>query len=399
MLLTVAASEDVIQQELVSLFVIMAIAAFVPILLGLFRIRIAEVVFLLGFGVLLGPYVAGWIEIDAGVSLVAEIGLGFLFFFAGLELEPEAVRGRSGKLAAIGWGVSMLIAAALSVVLNVTGVLEVGVGFAIVLTSTALGTLLPTFRDAGLLNTNFGKYFMAAGAWGELGPIVAIAVFLGSRNPVVGVIALFAFGALALIASQLPKLSRHEALAQIIRRGFHTSSQTLVRLSVLFLIGLLAIAGWLGLDVVLGAFVAGIIVRRYMPSEDELPLASKVEAVGFGFFIPAFFVISGARIDVQSLLDNPWPLFIVLGLLLVVRGVPQFFVYRGAIPEPRERARLSLYIATGLPIIVAVTTIQVNAGIMTSAQSALLVGAGALSVLIFPLVASWLAPRRSSVNH
>ena len=394
MLLSVAASEDAIQQELVSLFVIMAIAAAVPIVLGLLRIRIAEVVFLLGFGVLLGPYVAGWIEIDAGVSLVAEIGLGFLFFFAGLELEPEAVRGRSGKLAAIGWGVSMLIAAALAVALNVTGVLEVGVGFAIVLTSTALGTLLPTFRDAGLLNTNFGKYFMAAGAWGELGPIVAIAVFLGSRNPVVGLIALFVFGALALMASQLPKLSRHAALAHIIRRGFHTSSQTLVRLSVLFLIGLLALAGWLGLDVVLGAFVAGIIVRRYMPSEDELPLASKVEAVGFGFFIPAFFVISGARIDVQSLLDNPWPLLIVLALLLVVRGLPQFFVYRAAIPEPRERARLSLYIATGLPIIVAVTTIQVNAGIMTSAQAALLVGAGALSVLIFPLVASWLAPRR-----
>jgi hypothetical protein len=80
-------------------------------------------------------------------------------------------------------------------------------------------------------------------------------------------------------------------------------------------------------------------------------------------------------------------MFVVTLLLLIVRGLPQFFIYRNAIPVARDRIRFSLYVATALPIIVAVTTIQVEAGVMTDADAATLVGAGALSVLLFPLSA------------
>lgn len=392
-MLAVIAEDSNLQRELVSLVVIMAIAALAPIVLGLLRIKIAEVVLLLVGGMILGPSFLGWIVVDPSIDLVAQIGLGFLFFFAGLELDPAAIQGRFGKLAALGWGISLLLAGVASFTLEMLGYVDNFLGFAIVLTSTALGTLLPTFRDSGLLETPFGKLFMGAGAWGEFGPIVAIALFLGGLGVLGGSISLLAFGAIAFILAKAPRWLAHQRVVEIVGRTTLTSSQTGVRLAVLFMVILLALSGFMGLDVVLGAFIAGVILRRYLPPEDESPLQSKVEAVGFGFLIPVFFVVSGANIDARAVMENPLPMLVVFVLLLLVRGVPQFFVYKSAVPDPRARASLALYIATGLPIIVAATTVQVQAGLMTTGDAAELVGAGALSVLVFPVLAGLIRKR------
>lgn len=176
-------------------------------------------------------------------------------------------------------------------------------------------------------------------------------------------------------------------------RGHDTSSQTAVRLTVLLLVLLLALAGSFGLDTVLGAFVAGIIARRYLPAGDEDLVLPKVEAIAFGLFIPVFFVVSGANLDIVSIIENPLRLIIFFALLLVARGLPQFLLYRGVFPDARERGRFALLVATGLPIIVAITSLEVTAGVMRPENAAALVGAGALSVLVFPLLADALARR------
>ena len=377
-------------EEFRSLVVIAAIAAFVPLLVGLFRIRVAEVVLLLAGGVVFGPEVIGWITVDSSIELLSELGLGLLFFLAGLELEARAVRGESGKLAAIGWGVSLLLAAAFSFALSLSGAVHDTLGVAIALTSTALGTLLPILRDSGQLNTRFGTFFMGAGAWGEFGPIIAISVLLGTQSSFVALISLGAFGLVAFGLATLPARLAGDRVRAILERGHHTSSQTALRFTMLLLITLLALASDFGLDVVLGAFVAGIIVRRFSPPSEESSLQTKMEAIGFGFLIPLFFVVSGANLDIISIIQSPGRLVLFFVLLLVVRGIPQFFIYRKAIPAPRQRGRFALLVATALPIIVAVTSIEVDAGIMDPRNAAALVGAGALSVLVFPLVGTWL---------
>ena len=373
--------------ELNSLFFIMLIAVLAPLLVGLLRLKVAEVVILLGLGILAGPEVLGLIEIDASISLLAQLGLGFLFFFAGLELEPEAIKGRYGKLAAIGWGCTLLAAGIATWVLESMGHIENFVGFAIVLTSTALGTLLPVLRDSGELKTPFGKFFMGAGAMGEFGPILAISLFLSSLSSFEAILSLIAMALASYILAKLPQWLKSAKLRKLIGAGHYSSSQTPVRITILVLVGLLAIAASLGLDVVLGAFLAGVIFRMNMPPDSGNGIHVKVEGIGFGFLIPVFFVVSGVNIDILSIIEDPAPMFVVTALLLLVRGLPQFFVYRNAIPVTRDRIRFSLYVATALPIIVAVTTIQVEAGVMTKADAATLVGAGALSVLLFPLTA------------
>ena len=157
---------------------------------------------------------------------------------------------------------------------------------------------------------------------------------------------------------------------------------------------MLALAGEFGLDVVLGAFIAGIIVRRFAPPSSESALQVRIEAIGFGFLIPLFFVVSGANLDIRSIIENPAPMLRFFVYILIARGLVQYLLYRKAIPDRRERARFSLLVATGLPIIVAVTSIEVEAGVMLESNAAALVGAGALTVLIFPLVGNALVAGR-----
>lgn len=377
-------------EEFRSLLVIAAIAAFVPLIVGLLRIKVAEVVLLMAGGILFGPQLLGWVTVDSSIELLSELGLGLLFFLAGVELEGHALRGQGGRLAGIGWGLSILVASGAAILMTVTGKVHDTLGVAIALTSTAFGTLLPIVRDRGELHTRFGNLFMGAGAWGEFGPIIAISVLLGTKSSFVALLSLAGFAIVALILATLPARLAGERVRTILERGHHTSSQTALRFTMLLLIALLALASDFGLDVVLGAFVAGIIVRRFSPPSEESSLQTKMEAIGFGFLIPLFFVVSGANLDIDSIIENPWAMVRFFLYILLARGVTQYFLYRRALPDRRERARFSLFVATGLPIIVAVTTIEVEAGIMLPSNAAALVGAGALTVLVFPLLGNWL---------
>jgi Kef-type K+ transport system membrane component KefB len=389
------ASSSDLTRELNSLLVIAAIAAATPLLVGLLRLPVAEVVLMLGFGVLFGPEVLGWIELDAAIDLLAELGLAFLFFAAGLELEKRAVQGRSGKLALTGWLVSAALALVAAGILERLGVIDDFLGVAICLTSTALGTLLPILSDKGLIKTPFGNYFMGAGAIGEFGPVLAISLLLSTKSFWMALLSVLLFGAVAFVFAKAPTLLRTNRVMAVIERGQETSAQTAVRLTALLLVALLAIAEDFGLDVVLGAFIAGIITKQLVPADEQSGLQTKVEGIAFGVFIPIFFIVSGARLDISSILANPSLLLVFLVLLLIVRGVPQFFLYRRAIPHAKERAGFSLYVATALPIIVAVTSVELASGIMRPSVAAALVGAGALSVLVFPLIAQRLLPKRS----
>jgi len=384
-----------VESDIRSLLVIMAIAAVVPLIVGILRLKVAEVVLLLGFGIVLGPQVAGWISVDSSIDLLSELGLGMLFFLAGLELEQRAIRGQSGKLAAIGWFVSLTLALIAALIIVETEKGHGVVGIAIAMTSTALGTLLPMVRDRGELNSKFGTFFMGAGAWGEFGPIIAISILLGTKSSFAAMVSLGVFAVVAMILAVLPSRLAGDRIRDILERGHATSSQTALRVTILLLVLLLGLAGSFGLDVVLGAFIAGVIVRRFSPPAEESRLQVRIEAIGFGFLIPLFFGVSGANMDVNSIIADPVPMLVFFVLLLIVRGVPQWFIYRKAIPDVRERTRFALYAATALPIIVAVTTIQVQNGVMTSSGAASLVGAGALTVLVFPLVGNALTARRS----
>ena len=375
-----------------TLLVAAAVAALAPVLVALLPgPRIPQVVVLLAGGVLLGPQVLGWAD-RAAIDLLANVGLGFLFLLAGYELDLHLFRERPGRVAIVAWLVTVGLAAALVGVLAAAGLVRAFVPVALGLTTTALGTLLPILRDNDMLGGRFSRYLLAAGAVGELFPVFAIAVFLGASNKFVALLSLLAVGVLALVLSFAPRLVRGGRLESILREGEGSTAQTTLRWTVVLLLVLLVVAEEFGLDVVLGAFLAGIVLRRWAPGDVEA-LEEKLDAVGYGFFIPLFFVASGMSLDIRSIAEAPLRLLAFFVLLLVIRGVPALFLYRRDLPAI-QRVQMMLLTATALPLLVALAEIGLRNGTMLRENAAALVGAGALSVLVFPMAAVVVERRR-----
>jgi Kef-type K+ transport system membrane component KefB len=379
-------------RSLETLLVAAAVAALAPVLVALLPgPRIPQVVVLLVGGVLVGPQVLGWADRPA-IDLLANVGLGFLFLLAGYELDLRLFREPPGRLAMVAWLVTVALAAATVGVLAAVGFVRAFVPVALGLTTTALGTLLPILRDNDMLGGRFGRYLLAAGAVGELFPVFAIALFLGASNKFVALASLVAVGVMALVLSFAPRLVRGNRLERILAEGEGSTAQTTIRWTVVLLLLLLVIAEEFGLDVVLGAFLAGIVLRRWAPG-DVHSLEDKLDAIGYGFFIPLFFVASGMSLDIRSIAEAPLRLLVFFVLLLAVRGVPALFLYRDALPAVR-RVQMMFLTATALPLLVALAEIGLRNGTMLPENAAALVGAGALSVLVFPMAAVTIERRR-----
>ena len=227
--------------------------------------------------------------------------------------------------------ITVALAAALVGALAALGLVDAFVPVALGLTTTALGTLLPILREHNLLVGPFGRYVLAAGAAGELLPIIGIALFLSAQSEFVAILSLASVGVLALVLSFAPRLGRGNRIERLLEEGEHATSQTTLRFSIVLLLFLLAVAARFGLDVVLGAFLAGMVLRRWAPG-DVHSLEGKLDAVGYGFFIPVFFVVSGMNLDVHSIIEAPLRLVAFFVLLLLVRGLPALLVYRWALP-------------------------------------------------------------------
>jgi Kef-type K+ transport system membrane component KefB len=381
-----------------TLLIIPLLAVLAPLLArSLSRwVRIPIVVFELVLGIVAGPSLLGWAVPSDFIAALAEFGLAMLFFVAGSEIEFTAFRGRTGRSAVLGWLLSLAAGVGLTW-LFAPGEVAIVVGIA--LCSTALGTLLPILRDAKELRTPFGQAVGAIGAVGEFGPLIAISIFLGASDPGVETLVLILFAFVAGLAIWLAFRMPRGAMHRVVNSTLHTSGQFAIRVVFLILSALVALSIVLDLDLLLGAFAAGIVWRLLMRDADEHSreaVESKVEAVAFGFLVPVFFVYTGITFDLAALLAEPVLLLVVpvvLVLLFVVRGLPSMLAAPAG-SSRRDRLSIAFLGATGLPIIVAVTAIGVDEGVLRTADAAVLVGAGMLSVLLFPLIAMSLRGER-----
>jgi len=377
--------------DLAALVTITALAAAAPIVADLVpRPTPPLVVVEIFLGIIVGPPLLGLTHVTPLADLLSQFGLAFLFFLAGFELEPERVRGLPARLAVTTWLISLALAFGLAAGLEAAGVIVNYLFVGCALTTTALGTLTPILRDTGELEEEFGAFVMASGAVGELGPIVLIALLLTSAtNRGVSAILLVLFALLAVLAAIAAPHVRPHRIVVIIERTMEATGQLAVRLSVFVLAALVYLTSRLGLDLVLGAFSAGMLVSIAAGPESRRLLQPKLDAVAFGVFVPIFFVVTGMRFDLHAVVGEAAgieKLVLFLGLMLVVRGLPTYVLSHRALPGPDRRA-LALYASTGLPLIVAVTTLGVAAGQMRASTAAGLVGAGMVSVLVYPVVA------------
>ena len=376
-----------------NLLVVMAVAFAAPLLLGLFpRLQLPSVVLEIVAGIVIGPQLLGWVEVDQAVEVVALIGLAFVLFLAGLEIEFDKLRGPLLRLTAVGFALSFALAITVSLVLSAGGLVDTPLLVAIILCATSLGVLVPVLKDAGEISSTFGQLIIAAATIADFGAIILLSLFFsgegGTGSTLLLLGSLFALGAVVLGVVRGAEHSMR-IRADLLRLQ-DTTAQIRVRAALVLFVGFAAVAEALGLEVILGAFIAGAIVS--LADRDQAmthpDFRRKLEAIGFGFFIPVFFVSSGVRFDLDALTASASNLLMVpifLAALLATRGIPAV-LYRPQLGT-RKAAIAGLMQATSLPFIVAATAIGQELGLIDAAGSAALIGAGLLSVLLFPLIA------------
>jgi Kef-type K+ transport system membrane component KefB len=379
-----------------SFFAIVVVAAVSAITVAVVPKKFAPpvVVLELMLGIVVGPEILGLAHNDEFVEFFSNLGLGMLFFFAGYEIDFKRIKGKPMKLGAWGWLFSIVLAYGIGGALAAAGIVLSFLYTGSAMATTAIGTLIPILRDNGELKTKFGTYLLAAGGAGEFGPILLVTLVLSTTNPLKESVILLAFVALALVLAMGSVRWAWRGWPAL-ERTFEASSQLAVRITVVLVFGLVLLAGKLGLDILLGGFVAGMIVRLALQGHELQVFESKLTAVGFGFFVPFFFVASGISFDLAALgsAEAIGKLLMFFVLFLVVRGVPAMLLYRGVLGV-RDRAALAFYCATELPLVVAITTIAVEGGHMKASTAAGLVGAAMISTLVYPFVG--LALRRRS---
>ncbi len=384
-----------------SLVAILAIAALAPLVAA--RLRLPGALLEIVAGIVLGPSLLGLVRTDTTVNALSLLGLSFLLFLAGSEVDLRRFRGTLGRRVAVSLAISVVAAACVVAVLAVLGV-GGAIVIGIALLATSLGLVVPVLADAGALSRPIGRIAVAGASAGEVAAVVLLSVGLaGSDTPLPGRILLLVLllAGLGAIGLAVAGVEHSMPLSALITRLADTSAQIRVRFTVLLVAGLALAAQALGFEAILGAFLAGMLVRALDPDPERTHpyYPVKLEAVGYGLLVPVFFVTSGITLDLHGLVEHPVALATVpafLAALLVVRGLPAVAFHREL--GRRELLALGLLQATSLPFLIAATAIGREMGVLDPALGAGLVAAGLVSVLLFPAVALAVLPREPAAD-
>jgi Kef-type K+ transport system membrane component KefB len=352
------------------------------------RLILPTVVVEIVLGILIGPDVLDIASVNVYISFLSDFGLALLFFFAGLEVIEHRLPTRLLRRGTLGWGLSLAIGMAVGVAFDRAGAEVEWWLLAVAVSTTALGALVPILSDAGLLPTPLGRAVLGTGVAGEFWPIIFISVFLTSvYGAATEVVLLVLFGALVAVAARVALQARPPRLLRIAQDTLHTTGQVGVRASIFLLVLLVFIAADAGFEFVLGAFAAGTLVGLVLDSPDGKVVRMRLEGIGFGFLVPVYFVVTGMNFDLDSFLT-------VEGLALTALFVAVLVGTRGASAllwlrelGPRQTTSLALFGATALPLIVAIVGIAQGRGDISDGVAASLIGAGMVSVLVYPFVA------------
>jgi Kef-type K+ transport system membrane component KefB len=373
-----------------NLLLIAGIAVAAPLIVGYVpALRVPAVVLEIVAGIVVGPSVLGLVEVDVPVQVLALVGMALLLFLAGLEIDVHRLRGSLLRSAVLGYGITIGLGVAAGLLLHAAGWVASPLLLAITLSATSLGLVVAVLKDADQIGSEVGQTTLAAASVADFSAIVLLSLFFstsgGSTGRTLTLLSAFAAFVVAtfVVASQVGRSMR---LGDVLVRLQDTTAEIRVRLAVLLLVGLVFLADRFGLETILGAFLAGAVIGLLDRDAASHPrFRVKLEAIGYGFLIPVFFVASGVRLDLRGLFAEPSTFLRVPVLVLVLfllRGLPAFLHVRRI--GRRAAAAAGLLQATSLPFIVTAAQIGMALRLFSPVTGAALVCAGLLSVVAFP---------------
>ena len=397
--------------DYLNLLGLVSIAMLAPLLVDLLRLPIPDVVAMILAGVAVGGSGLGWVEVDASVELLSALGLAYLLFVSGLEIRAIALRGRI-KVSMAAFFASLAIALVAAIGFRAAGLVSnVGIMVAVLIT-TSLGIVVVLLKDEGRLATPMGQLTLLGASLGDFGSVALLSVLFSGDDSAMAVrvlllvlfaVALFTLGAAGVRMSSFARLRR--AFAQ--RAG--GASRIVVRTSFTLMVGFAALANAVGLEAILGAFAAGVVVSviadRVAGVDDIAAIGDddpgamgevrgQLETIGFGLMAPLFFVSSGLRFDLGALLDSPEGLALVpLALLAMIatRLLPALLF--APFLDRREVLASGLLMSIKLTFVVATVQIGSEAGALTPAAASAIISAAMISVITIPTLVRWILRR------
>ncbi|MGT2929671.1 cation:proton antiporter domain-containing protein [Streptococcus dentasini] len=380
-------------ETFISLTIMTFISAVTPLVARLIpRQIVPEPILLIAAGAFLGPHAFGLINSDSeALKLLSDLGCAFLFLLAGYEIDPKVIIGKEGKKGFSTWVVTFAIGLAVAIIMpDIASGKQGLIATALLFTTTALGTLMPILEERGLTGTYIGNIIIAYGTWGEVATVIAMAILLSARSTWQTAAIL---GGMLLLCIWLAALGNRAvqgggALYEFLKSKADTNSQMTVRITILLMIVLVAFSAIFDLDIVLGAFAGGFVLRFVLPEDSHL-LEKKLNGIAHGFLIPLFFVMSGCTIDLMAVSERPGLLLAFILALILIRALPIIFSLSLEKDSDRKlslhnRFSVAFYCTTALPLIVGITGIAVKDDFMSSEIASVLIAAGAITVFLMP---------------
>jgi Kef-type K+ transport system membrane component KefB len=376
-----------------SLVGVATIAFLIPFTLGFFpRLRVPVVVAELIAGIVFGPAVLGWIQVTPVITTMASLGVAFLLFLAGMELDLGELQGPPARRGALSFAMTFALALAVTIPLGMTGHILSPLLVAIALSATSVGIIVPVLRDTGLLSSNAGLHAMAGGAVAEFATIAMLGIFFATNggSALEEVILIVMLAVAALIAlTLLRRTSNWKPGKIILDRLDETTSQPRVRGAVLLMLAAGALSLKFGFEPILGTFLAGIIFAIIIRGDRfEERLRMRVEAIGFGFLVPIFFITSGLRFDTHGLVGLPSVVLVGLFalILLFVHLTPALVLHTRSLGL-RTATAVGMLQATNLSFIVVAVEVGRQIGKLRDVNASALILAGLVSAIAFPPIA------------
>ncbi|RMF50908.1 MAG: hypothetical protein D6755_00480 [Anaerolineae bacterium] len=407
MLLTIHAVEK--SQGFVPLLLVIALAFLVPILLSRFR-SLPVVVGEILAGVIIGPSLFNILEHSLTLDFLGDIGLAFLMFLAGLEIDLETILPKQDseprpnylRQAGVVYFFTLLLALPAAYLLQGIGLQANPLLLVFVLSATSLGVLLPILKERDLLPRPFGQMVFISATLADFLTVLLFTVYiLTSENGFT--VEIFSVGLLFLVFLVVmrlaPPLVRLKPVERVFEELSRATVQIKVRGAIAIMLAFVVLAEAVNAELILGAFLAGVVIS-WLRSPDDTGLLHNLEAFGFGFFIPIFFILVGADLDLRALFAQPRYLLILPVLLVVsilVKGLPMFLL-RGQFSW-REMLSSGFLLNTHLSLEIAVVVIGERVGLVDTATSALIILFSALTVVLMPLVFGALQPETPHHKH
>ena len=386
------------EQRFIPLLLVVLLAFLVPILLARFK-RIPPVVGEILAGIVIGPSVLGLVDVhEPTLEVLAEIGFAFLMFLSGLEIDFSLLfaASRTGQdkrkspmlLAGLSFVLTLVFAAGIGFWLTSAGFVKDPWMMTLILSTTSLGIVVPVLKEKKLSSSNLGQTILLSALLADFVTMFLITIYIAIRSTGLGldilligllfipVVLLYQFGSRHL---------RRPLVRRLIEELADATSQIKVRGAFTLMIAFVVLAELIGAELILGAFLGGVLASLLSEPTDER-IRDKLDAIGFGFFVPLFFVYVGIQFDLQAFLNNPsaWILLPILLVAAFAIKIVSALVLKLSYSW-RESISSGFLLSARLSLIIAASSIGVRLGAISESTNAAIILIAALTAMLSPL--------------